>query len=54
MEPALITSGQTGRTSRTTLLIANVFLKGMARSAKYKGNLKVCLEKDPLVLSFNV
>lgn len=39
--------------SNATLLIANVFLKGMARSTKYKENLKICLEKDPLVISFN-
>lgn len=53
-EVAPVSSRQTGRTSNATLLIANIFLKGMAYSTKYKENLKVCLEKDPLVISLNV
>ena len=40
------------RTSNTTLLISNFFLKGMACSTKHKENLKIRLEKDPLVISF--
>lgn len=54
MELAPVSSGKLGRTSNTTLLTANFFLKGMACSTKYKENLKMCLEKDPLVISFNV
>ena len=45
--------GANNKISNTTLLISNYFLKGLARFTKHKENLKICLEKDPLVISFN-
>lgn len=54
MEVAPGSSGKMAGPLNTTLLTANFFLGGTARSTKYKENLKIRLEKDPLVISFNV
>lgn len=46
--------GANVRTSNNTLLHLPLLLNGMACSTKYKEHLKICLEKDPLVISFHV